>query len=69
VPSLPLSTIRDAAPSGPQIADAQWDICRRDLNTTLANATRAVGASQMSMHAQALEGFTRLLGELPGAHE
>jgi hypothetical protein len=35
----------------------------------MANATRAVGASQMSMHAQALEGFTRLLEQLPAADE
>eukprot|EP00962_Isochrysis_galbana_P022018 scaffold6532_cov116-Isochrysis_galbana.AAC.8 len=35
----------------------------------MANAARAVGATQMSMHALSLEGFTRLLEQLPGAHE
>eukprot|EP00967_Tisochrysis_lutea_P033062 scaffold39224_cov31-Tisochrysis_lutea.AAC.6 len=48
-----------------QVANAQWDICSRDLNVMMTNTAKAVGTSQMALHALALEEFTRVLQQLP----
>ena len=57
------------AAAASEVATAQWEVCSRDLGLTVANAARAVGASQMALHAKSVEQYTRVLQRLPQPEE